>query len=132
MSEQQNDLFGDDIDPSVLEYAVAPEEQHRWPELLRDINSLLRNELAKRGVDNNLSLPLTYAIAKNLGGMQVYIPKGDVLEAMIRDMQIWSEFNGSNVAQLALKYKVTFKTVYSVIARMRDAERKRRQPDMFG
>lgn len=131
MSEQQHDLFGDALDPSLLEYAVVQAEQHRWPELLRDINLLLSNELAKRGVDNHLSLPLTYAIAKNLGGMQVYIPKGDALETMMRDMQIWSEFNGNNVAQLTLKYNVTFKTIYSVIARMRELERKRRQPDMF-
>ena len=131
MNEQQHDLFGDALDPSLLEQAVAQAEQHRWPELLRDINSLLRNELVKRGVDNNLSLPLTYAIAKNLGGMQIYIPKGDALETMMRDMQIWSEFNGNNVAQLTIKYNVTFKTVYSVIARMRELERKRRQPDMF-
>lgn len=131
MNEQQHDLFGDALDPSLLEHAAVQAEQHRWPELLRDINSLLSNELEKRGVDNNLSLPLTYAIAKNLGGMQVYIPKGDALETMIRDMQIWAEFNGTNVAQLTLKYNVTFKTIYSVIARMRELERKRRQPDMF-
>lgn len=132
MSEEQHDLFSDEIDSVLLEHATAPEEQHRWPELLRDIHSLIGDELKKRGADNNLALPITYAIAKNLGGMQVYIPKGDALDTMIRDMHIWNEFNGTNVAQLALKYKVTFKTVYSVIARMRDAERKRRQPDMFG
>ncbi len=41
--------------------------------------------------------------------------KGKILENMIRDMRIWRDFDGKNVAELVQRYKVTYKTVYQAI-----------------
>ncbi|MCZ5437290.1 hypothetical protein O5476_07065 [Escherichia coli] len=40
------------------------------------------------------------AICKHLGGGQVYIPRGQVLDSLIRDLRIWNDFNGRNVSEL--------------------------------
>ncbi|EFP2088219.1 transcriptional regulator, partial [Escherichia coli] len=56
---------------------------------------------------------------------------GKVLENLIRDMRIWRDFDGKNVAELVQRYKVTYKTVYQAIKRMRRLERGKYQMQLF-
>ncbi len=49
------------------------------------------------------------AICKHLGGGQVYIPRGQVLDSF-RILRIWNDFNGRNVSELTTRYGVTFNT----------------------
>lgn len=134
MSETQHDFFDrDDVDPAILAHLddVAPTEQERWPELLKDFHDVLKHELGRCDADIMLAPRLLLAICEHLGGCQVYIPRGDSLKRTVRDMQIWNEFNGHNVDDLARRHQMSFVSIYKALARMRALERKRRQPDLF-
>ncbi|EJC2835506.1 TPA: transcriptional regulator, partial [Escherichia coli] len=64
-------------------------------------------------------------------GGQVYIPRGQVLDSLIRDLRIWNDFNGRNVSELTTRYGVTFNTVYKAIRRMRRLKYRQYQPSLL-
>lgn len=121
------DLFADVQDDSILEHLDDEIESTRFPALLSELNALLRKELERLGYDPLHSIELVVAISSKIGGMQVYFPRGQVLEQLVRDMRIWRDFKGDNVAELVERYHVTYKTVYKAIKRMRRLETNKRQ-----
>ncbi|WP_438436643.1 Mor transcription activator family protein [Kluyvera georgiana] len=127
-----NDLFGDVRDDSILDHIDDEVESSRFPSLLAELNALLRVELGRLGYDPKHSIELVAAISGKIGGMQVYFPRGQVLEQLVRDMRIWRDFTGDNVQELVERYHVTYKTVYKAIKRMRRLEQRKYQPDLFG
>ncbi|MEB6425729.1 Mor transcription activator family protein [Citrobacter freundii] len=122
-----NDLFDDIQDDSILDHLDDGTESSRFPSLLSELNALLRKELERLGYDPQHSIELVVAISSKIGGMQVYFPRGQVLEQLVRDMRIWRDFKGDNVAELVERYHVTYKTVYKAIKRMRRLELNKRQ-----
>ncbi|MDA8489040.1 Mor transcription activator family protein [Kluyvera sp. Awk 3] len=122
-----NDLFGDVRDDSILDHIDDEVESSRFPSLLAELNALLRVELGRLGYDPKHSIELVAAISGKIGGMQVYFPRGQVLELLVRDMRIWRDFTGDNVQELVERYHVTYKTVYKAIKRMRRLELSKRQ-----
>ncbi|HFK4066925.1 TPA: Mor transcription activator family protein [Kluyvera ascorbata] len=122
-----NDLFGDVRDDSILDHIDDEIESSRFPSLLSELNALLRVELGRLGYDPKHSIELVAAISGKIGGMQVYFPRGQVLEQLVRDMRIWRDFTGDNVQELVERYHVTYKTVYKAIKRMRRLELSKRQ-----
>lgn len=121
------DLFGDVRDDSILDHIDDEVESSRFPSLLAELNALLRAELGRLGYDPKHSIELVAAISGKIGGMQVYFPRGQVLEQLVRDMRIWRDFTGDNVQELVERYHVTYKTVYKAIKRMRRLELSKRQ-----
>jgi len=99
---------------------------------LAELNALLRKELERFGYDPRHSIELVAAISSKIGGMQIYFPRGQVLEQLIRDMRIWRDFKGNNIPDLVERYQVTYKTVYKAIKRMRRLEQRKYQLDLFG
>ena len=73
------------------------------------------------GVDGALRL------AKQSGGMRIYVPKFEKLIRARRDARIRAEFNGANHRELARKYDLTETWVREIVAR-KPCE----QTDMFG
>lgn len=122
-----NDLFGDVRDDSILDHIDDEVESSRFPSLLAELNALLRVELGRLGYDPKHSIELVAAVSGKIGGMQVYFPRGQVLEQLVRDMRIWRDFTGDNVQELVERYHVTYKTVYKAIKRMRRLELSKRQ-----
>lgn len=129
----QQELLADSQDDSILDHFSNDEgtEQTRFPGLLADLNALLRQELIKLKIDPRHSLELVTAISRHIGGMQVYFPKGQVLEYLVRDMAIWRDFTGNNIPELVERYHVTYKTVYKAIKRMRRLEHRKHQMPLF-
>lgn len=126
------DLFGDLQDDTILAHLDNPaEDTSRFPALMAELNDLLRGELSRLGVDPAHSLEIVVAICKHLGGGQVYIPRGQVLDSLIRDLRIWNDFNGRNVHELAIRHGVTFNTVYKAIRRMRRIKYRQYSPPLF-
>lgn len=126
------ELFEDGQDDSILAQLDDGVESRRFPALLSELNALLRHELARLGYDPRHSIELVAAISSKMGGIQVYLPRGQALEFLIRDMRIWRDFTGNNVPELVERYRVTYKTVYKAIKRMRRLESRKYQPDLFG
>ncbi len=129
--KEQDDLFGDYRDDSILEYFDDSQEKSAFPALLAELNALLRQQLARIGADPAHSLELVVAICNHIGGIQVYVPKGKILEELIRDMRIWRDFDGKNIQELVMRHRVTYKTVYKAIKRMRRLEREKYQMQLF-
>ncbi|MCZ6928699.1 transcriptional regulator [Serratia marcescens] len=125
------ELFGDERDDSILDHLDESGENARFPALLAELNALLRSELERLGGNPQHSLELVIAISKQIGGMQIYLPRGQVLECLVRDMKIWRDFDGRNIHDLVERYHVTYKTVYKAIKRMRKLEHRKNQPSLF-
>ncbi|CAM7888418.1 Mor transcription activator domain-containing protein [Citrobacter freundii] len=125
------ELFDDFQDDSILDHVDEQMESSRFPSLLAELNALLRHELERLGADPKLSIELVAAISGKIGGMQVYFPRGQSLEFLIRDMKIWRDFTGRNVPELVERYHVTYKTVYKAIKRMRRLEHRKHQMPLF-
>ncbi len=125
------DLFDDVRDDSILDHIDDEVESSRFPSLLSELNALLRIELTRLGYDPRHSIELVAAISGKIGGMQVYFPRGQVLEQLVRDMRIWRDFTGDNVPELVERYHVTYKTVYKAIKRMRRLEQRKNQMTLF-
>ena len=94
------ELFDDFQDDSILDHVDEQMESSRFPSLLAELNALLRHELERLGADPKLSIELVAAISGKIGGMQIYFPRGQSLEFLIRDMKIWRDFTGHNVPEL--------------------------------
>ena len=126
-TEINGELFDDIQDDSILDHLDDGSESSRFPSLLSELNALLRVELERLGYDPKHSIELVVAISSKIGGMQIYFPRGQALEYFVRDMRIWRDFTGDNVAELVARYRVTHKTVYKAIKRMRRIEVSKRQ-----
>ncbi len=66
-------------------------------------------------------------VAKDWGGMQVYVPKG----LSLRDIKIFQEFTGNNHMELARRYGLTEVRVYQILEKARESYIKKIQPDLF-
>ncbi len=62
-------------------------------------------------------------LADEWGGQSIYMPKDVARRCLKRNIRLFDEFNGSNVAELARKYGLSEQRVYAVIK----AERARRR-----
>lgn len=60
-------------------------------------------------------------IMRAIGGIQIYLPKGDILNRMINEVDIYTDGYMMDSQSIARKYGVTFKTVSTVSKRVRDA-----------
>ncbi|MEZ8102128.1 Mor transcription activator family protein [Vibrio bivalvicida] len=135
MSTEQNfDLFGYE-NVTVEDIKKLQPSDHfgrsRWPELMLTVHELLKDELSKANVDENLALVLVARLCKDTGGTQYYFPSGDHLKHQLRNMFIWRDFNGQNVQELSLKYKLSTQKVYDALRDMRKIEVHTRQHNLF-
>jgi Mor family transcriptional regulator len=133
MSREDNgDLFGyANVSLEDVEKLADDEESQRWPEAMRQIYSLLKEELVKSDVDARLAIILLNRICKEFGGIQLYLPRGRQLESEIMNLSIWHEFKGDNVEELSRKYDKSMQHIYRVVAKMRSREIRKRQPNLF-
>lgn len=137
-TEQQTELFGESVEQlqeclSKLPPEDAAEVRKRWPSNLQSLALLVTNELSKAKVSNAQSLgeQLTLAIGHYFGGRDMYIPTDQRLKAALRDIQIWQEYKGNNLEQLATKFGLTERRVAEIVQNQRKVEVERRQRSLF-
>ena len=68
-------------------------------------------------------------LARDWSGVTIYIPRGLVIDE--KHWAIYSEYNGENVKDLALRYRISEVWCYNIIKRMRALDIARRQPSLF-
>lgn len=131
-NEDNGDLFGyANVSLDEVDKLAEDEEAQRWPEAMRQIYAMFKDELVKSGVDSRLAIILLNRICKEFGGVQLYLPRGRQLESEIMNLSIWHEFKGDNVEELSRKYDKSMQHIYRVVAKMRKREIKNRQPNLF-
>ncbi|SEH73084.1 Transcriptional regulator, Middle operon regulator (Mor) family [Rheinheimera pacifica] len=131
-ADDTGDFFGyDNVSLDDVERIAEDEESQRWPEAMRQIYAMFKNELETHGADTKIAIALLNRICREFGGVQLYLPRGRQLEAEIMNLSIWQEFKGDNVEELSRKYDKSMQHIYRVVAKMRKREVKNRQPDLF-
>lgn len=68
-----------------------------------------------------LGLEKFQKLIERYGGKKIYIPKPGILERIVTDYKIRSEYNGKNISELSRKYDLTRRTIYKILGN-RDAE----------
>lgn len=54
-------------------------------------------------------------LIEKYGGTKIYIPKPGLLERIVTDHKIRSEYNGKNISELSRKYDLTRRTIYKIL-----------------
>ena len=133
MKEENFDLFG--YDNVTLEDIdnITPDdnEGNRWPEMMYAIFESLRFECKKLNIDERMAMIMLARLCKDVGGVQFYFPKGEVLEHQLKSMNIWRDFDGNNIFELAKKYDTSTQNIYAAIRKMRALECRKRQKQLF-
>ena len=134
--EENGDLFGYGDGHELLTQHLDQLELPDDPEYSGVMQSMLQVFKlvvhSHKGEADTLPMALLLNLCKEMGGIQVYLPRDRSLLKQIEDLQIWEQFNGRNVKELALRYRKSEATIYQVIAAHRKRESKLRQPDLFG
>nr|WP_086940762.1 Mor transcription activator family protein [Thaumasiovibrio occultus] len=127
-AEEWQELLERPEDDSVCEF-----ERLRWPSTLQSLVELLVADLERENVANarGLAAKLTSSLAVYFGGRDIYIPKGDVLKTSLRNIQIWRDFTGRNIEQLAAQHNLTERQITAIIKEQRKLELQRRQRVLF-
>ncbi|MDX1301208.1 Mor transcription activator family protein [Photobacterium sp.] len=135
--EQQQEIFKTKTSElellinSVSEIADDNVRQ-RWPSTLQSLSEVLNSELKRAKIDApHLADKLTIALGHYFGGRDIYIPNGSKLKSALRNIEIWREYNGRNIEQLANYHKLTERQITEIIREQRQAEVKRRQRSLF-
>lgn len=106
-----------------------------YPEQLSSLAAFVAELLQTKGMEEKEAADLGFEAAehvrKNFSGQPLYWPKGVIYESDVRSAQIYDEFNGRNVVELAKKYNLTKVRIYQIIRRVHDEQLTYRQPDMF-
>ncbi|MDO6497347.1 Mor transcription activator family protein [Photobacterium sanguinicancri] len=112
---------------------IADEQvRQRWPSTLQSLSEVLNSELKRAKVDApHLADKLTIALGHYFGGRDIYIPTGTKLKSALRNIDIWREYNGRNIEQLANRYKLTERQITEILREQRLAELTRRQRELF-
>lgn len=66
-----------------------------------------------------------------LGGIPLYVPKGQAYELAKRDWAIYAKFRGDNYEELALEYNLTAMRIRQIVKACRAEEMRRRQVPLF-
>lgn len=119
------------VDP--LEALVT--RHQRWPEPLAALFDVIATALAEDApaippADRRLAAIVVKRLAETYGGTTLYWPKSDSLERALRDLSIWSCFDGTlngphGITVLARQYHLSEMRVYQILK----AERVRHQAE---
>ena len=107
----------------------------KYPEILVEmIEIMMPLLLLQTSVEQaeHLAYTIAEAFRKELGGMPIYLSKGQEFELSQRDLALWNDYTGRNIHELVKKYNVSAQWVYSVVKRARALDLKTRQGDLFG
>lgn len=117
-----------------LDSVPLNEVEHRWPKILVEMIDVLSCELERQQFAKKeaklTACKLVGVMAHYLGGNAIYLPSGDKMEKTLLEVQMFNDFNGSNVPELVRKYRVSQTNVYDIIRRQRALQRKRYQRDL--
>lgn len=102
------------------------EEPKIGAELLNDIALKITAKAQEHGLSVDsarlLGVETAAKLADDWGGQLVYVPKDAAQKIKVRNAQIYREFTGNNVQELAAKYGLGIHAVYRLI----EGERRRR------
>ncbi|WP_262017354.1 Mor transcription activator family protein [Serratia liquefaciens] len=108
--------------------AVRHQRFSKTHECIDYVEGAFQKALKKIGVNPNdeisgvsKSLILTMSVMNDIGGMQFYLPKAVELHKTISDVDMYIDYFSMSLREASLKYGVSFKTISTVVKRVRAA-----------
>lgn len=103
-------------------------------DILLDLQQIVLRTLAENGIPagSEMAGKIIEEVRSSWGGQQIYIKKTDQAQLTERNLEIYSEFNGSNHQWLAKKYNLAVPVIYRIVKVVQQAERDKRQHKLFG
>lgn len=102
---------------------MEPDRKMNAPEFLADLFQIVAQVARQQGCDpeqaDAIADACTDSVAKEWGGLSVYIGKGTHMNISRRDLAIYQECTGKNHQELAHKYGVTKVWVYAILRRVK-------------
>lgn len=135
--EDQADMFGLDTSQDLL--AGPPDDvlddRARWPRELAFLAEHAEAAFIRLGSDKLRAARLANAVLTQLafaaGGRAFYLPTGMILQNALRDREIWHQFNGRNVDELAQHYRLTQMQIYNILKKQRALNVNKYQGSLF-
>ena len=97
---------------------------HDAPEMLADLMDAGSTIARQFGLDDEqadeLALRIVEQLENDWRGQQLYFGSTTKMRLSKRDLDIFREFTGNNVPELAAKYKVSAVWIYAVLRRVRE------------
>ena len=107
----------------------------KYPELLEDLIDKVCRRMKAVGYDDVQAAAIAESVVELVrsewGGTSIYIPKAQAAQNVVRDLEIYRRFNGSNRHQLSKDFGLCEKRIYEIYRRMHEQEIKYRQPHLF-
>lgn len=115
--------------------SVTETARKKWPELLVQLLDCARATAIRIGLTEEQAEQFAYELirdqANQIGGMQVYIPKGEVLDRAIRDHEIYQQSGRVAPEVLAQRYKLSMKQIWEIQRTQRQLHIKQVQVPLF-
>lgn len=109
--------------------------RHKWPELLVQLLDAAVDSAQQCGLDAEKAEELAMAIignqAKLFGGLQIYIPKGEILKRALRDREIYRLAQRGNVESLAKQHNLSMKQIWEIQRTQRKLHIQQVQPNLL-
>lgn len=111
-------------DAAWIDDAADPAARAAWPERLAELVDVLAAELRRHregDAADALAAHCAAAVARYLGGRQVYLPLGEQIDAAVLRLRIyrawsrWSGDQGAFIDAAIRRYRVSHETVYTAI-----------------
>ncbi|MCL2524582.1 MAG: hypothetical protein FWF20_06995 [Betaproteobacteria bacterium] len=116
-----------DILPKTLHPTLAETAECLY-EALADALALGESLAAREQAAAMIAREQVAAIARRMGGANVYFPK-DLPNLLLsaRDQALWSRFTGNNLRPLAREFGISDQRAWQIVKEQRRLERERRQ-----
>lgn len=135
-TETQQSLFkalDGDVDDILLHLGSEVRNDRRvWPDTLAELVDVFTDHLERREGHSRdqaraEAQDLIVVLAHHFGGRRLYLPGYKPLRLALRDLQIWRDFDGRNIAVLESQWQLTRQQIYNIIAVQRRRHKNRRQ-----
>ncbi len=95
----------------------------KYPALISDMYDVIYLALKPELPDDKLHIVteriLLVLLSNVIGGVSIYCPKADSVQRLIRDKDIYHQFNGNNTDELARRYKLSTRHIYNIVKEQR-------------
>jgi len=114
------ELLADDVTFSAFQKASEDIRN----ETLNQVFLAIKNGLEKQGVlERKVHASVFISLCESVGGQCLYLPRGDSLFGVIRDIAIFKEFDGKNKKYLAIKYRMSLRSIDNILNDQRKTRR---------
>lgn len=137
MASNQRELVEEIDDINELLDRVGEEHlpSGTWPRTLAELFDVLLAEMGRLGKSEKeaarIARASVIAIAHNLGGRAIYLPRGESVRRAIRDARMWHEHDGRNTQELAERYHLSIRQVYQILSEQKALRMDRKQSQLF-